>query len=137
MNQRSNNAIVVRKRNSNNSTKVKNNEQGTSSGIITSWNTTWIELVHTRTMQHLIYINLMTKELRITISIFNTFVLITIQEKGGYWGTLEAFLDIELIPYCIIVGYLNLVLKTEQIKELIVTWGLIDVKPKQRMYTYC
>ena len=87
---------------------------------------------------------------KLTISLFNLYVLVLYGEKRECWNSLSAFLEQQSPNNIVLAGDLNIVLKAKEkrggngsrdpmvapVEELIQQWDLLDFNPVRGLYTW-
>ena len=108
------------------------------------------QLIKSHETQHWIYTELKHKASKLSISLFNLYVLVTYSEKWECWYTLVAFLEQSSPSNIILSGDLNIVLKAKEkrggssirdpllakVEEISQLWDLLDFSPIRGIYTW-
>jgi exonuclease III len=124
--------------------------RGSSGGLATYWTEDLFLLNKHHETRHWIYMELMHKARKFSISLFNLYVLVSYAEKRECWNSLSAYLEEASPNNIIIAGDLNIVLKAKEkkggsshrdpmlskVEEIILSWDLLDFSPIQGMYTW-
>jgi exonuclease III len=124
--------------------------RGSSGGIATLWKAEQFSLVNSYNTQHWSLIELKHIASKLTIALFNLYVLTLHSEKKECWKTLNEFLEQNSPNNIIIAGDLNLVMNGKEkrggrsskdqmifvVEDIIQQWDLMDFKPCKGLYTW-
>ena len=118
--------------------------RGTAGGIATVWTENVFTLEQSHITQHWLFSKLRHKSSKKSFCLFNLYVPVNSLEKRECWSTLDAFLPANYFSNIIMAGDLNINLNDKEksggvygrdtmlrvVDNLILTWELIDFKPK-------
>ena len=121
--------------------------RGSSGGLAMVWSEEMFQLVSSFETWHQIYTELCHKINKISISLFNLYVLVHFLEKKDFW---KYFVEINSPTNIIVDGDLNLVFDPKEkrgrinnrdqmlplVEDLIQQWDILDFKPKKGLYTW-
>jgi exonuclease III len=124
--------------------------RGTFEGIATLWKAEQFILVNSYNTQHWSFTELKHIASKLTITLFNLYVLTLQTEKKECWKTLNKFLEKNSPSNIIIAGDLNLVMNGKEkrggrpskdqmifvLEDIIQQWDLMDFKPSKGLYTW-
>eukprot|EP00253_Pinus_taeda_P024028 PITA_24028 len=124
--------------------------RGSYGGLATLWKKDLFLLKKSHETQHWIYTELTHCASKLTISLFNLYVLVTYSEKRECYTSLSAFLEQHNPSNIIIAGDLNIVLKSKEkrgvsnsrdpmlafVEELSQRWDLLDFNLIRGLYTW-
>ena len=88
--------------------------RGTSGGLATLWNEDLFHQKNHLETQHWIFMELMHKASKLSISLFNLYVPVLYSEKRDCWTSLISFLEQHSPKNIILAGDLNIVLKYKE-----------------------
>ena len=123
--------------------------RGISGGLVTLWSEDMFQLKSSFATQHWIYTDLLHLPSKISLALFNLYVLANFLEKKDCWHTLSDFLEIYSPPNIILAGDINITLDPNErkggvwgkdpfhvsVESLILAWDMLDLKPKKGCYT--
>jgi exonuclease III len=126
------------------------NARGTSEGLCTLWNASKIDLIRSDLFMHWIFSQLLHRDSRKMVSLFNIYIPQHIDEKKNCWKTLLNYLADNELENIILGGDLNVTLAQEEkwggsivrdqarewVEDLISAWYLMDIKPTGGHYTW-
>ena len=91
--------------------------RGSSGGLATLWSKDLFSLENSFVSQHWIFTEIRHFSSKITLSLFNLSVLVTLQEKRYCWNSLDDFLAARKPSNIIIAGDLNITLALKEKKR--------------------
>ena len=123
--------------------------RGTCEGLTTIWLADKFTLLSSFVSQHWIFSELLCYVSKITIALFNLYVLVNHVEKKECWLSLSKFLDSKSLRNIIVAGNLNIIFDPSKKKggvlgkdplleffeSILHTWDLLDYKPKRGRFT--
>ena len=118
--------------------------RGTAGGIATLWTKNVFTMEQSHITQHWLFSKLRHNSSQKSFCLFNLYVSVNSLEKRECWSTLDVYLAANSFSNIIVAGDLNIILNDEEknggfygrdpmprvVDNLILTWELIDFKPK-------